>query len=76
MLIISTAWGIAKGNSVLVKSKTPSRIKENLESDFVLAPEYVKQIDSIDKKRRFNDSSVDFGYDFYTDLDGKKIHFR
>ncbi|OJD11835.1 hypothetical protein ACJ73_09459 [Blastomyces percursus] len=69
---VALAWGIARGHSVLVKSKTPERIQQNLQSDFRLNPEYVKQIDSIDKKRRFNDSSEDFGYNFFADLEGKQ----
>jgi diketogulonate reductase-like aldo/keto reductase len=69
---VALAWGIAKGHSVLPKSKTPSRIQSNLEGDFKLAPEDVKKIDGIDKKLRFNDPSGSFGYNFYTDLDGKK----
>lgn len=69
---VALAWGVTKGHSVLPKSKTPSRIKANLEGDFKLAPEDVKKIDSIDKKLRFNDPSGSFGYNFYTDLDGKK----
>lgn len=69
---VALAWGITQGHSVLPKSKTPSRIKANLESDFKLAPEDMKKIESIDKKLRFNDPSESFGYKFYTDLDGKK----
>lgn len=57
---------------MLPKSKTPSRIKANLEGDFKLESADVKKIDGIDKKLRFNDSSKDFGYDFFADLDGKK----
>ncbi|ODH26493.1 hypothetical protein ACO22_04586 [Paracoccidioides brasiliensis] len=66
---VSLAWGIAHGHSVLVKSKTPDRIKQNLQGDFRLDQADVKKIDGIDKKRRFNDSSEDFGFDFFTDLD-------
>lgn len=66
------AWGIAHGHSVLPKSKTPSRLKQNLEGDFKLEPEDLKKIDGIDKKLRFNDPSKSFGYEFYTDLDGKQ----
>ncbi|KAI5296758.1 hypothetical protein KEM55_005646 [Ascosphaera atra] len=69
---IALAWGVNNGHSVLVKSKTPSRIKENFESDFKLSDEDMKELYSIDKKRRFNDSSKEFGYDFFTDLDGKQ----
>jgi len=66
------AWGINHGHSVLPKSKTPERIRLNYEGDFKLEPADLKKIDSIDKKLRFNDPSVNFGYEFYGDLDGKK----
>jgi alcohol dehydrogenase (NADP+) len=68
---VALAWGIAKGHSVIPKSKTPSRIKANLEGDFKLEPEDVKKIDGLDKKMRFNDPSESFKYNFYSDLDGK-----
>lgn len=54
------------------KSKTPSRIKANLEGDFKLDAEDVKKVDGLDKKLRFNDPSESFGWNFYTDLDGKQ----
>ncbi|RVX66493.1 hypothetical protein B0A52_09777 [Exophiala mesophila] len=69
---VALAWGIAKGHSVIPKSKTPTRIKANLEGDFKLEAEDVKKIDGLDKKLRFNDPSESFGWNFYTDLDGKK----
>jgi len=69
---VALAWGITRGHSVLPKSKTPSRIKSNIEGDFKLDAEDMTKIESIDKKVRFNDPSKSFGYDFYTDLDGKK----
>lgn len=53
------------------KSKTPARIKANLEGDFKLDAEDVKKIDALDKKLRFNDPSGSFGWNFYSDLDGK-----
>lgn len=62
----------ALGRSVIPKSKTESRIKANLEGDFKLEAADVERIDKIDKKLRFNDPSGAFGWDFYTDLDGKK----
>lgn len=65
------AWGINNGVSVIPKSKTPSRIKANYEGDFKLSAEDLAEIAKLDKKMRFNDSSEDFGYDFFTDLDGK-----
>ena len=63
---------MAHGHSVIPKSKTPARIRANLEGDFKLESADVQKIDSIDKKLRFNDPSKNFGWDFYTDLDGKK----
>lgn len=69
---VALAWGIAKGHSVIPKSKTESRIKQNLDGDFKLDEEELKKIASIDKKLRFNDPSESFGWNFYTDLDGKK----
>lgn len=51
--------------------KTESRIKDNLDCDFKLDQEDLEKIGSIDKKKRFNDPSQSFGWDFYTDLDGK-----
>ncbi|KAA8652159.1 hypothetical protein EYZ11_000469 [Aspergillus tanneri] len=69
---VALAWGITRGHSVLPKSKTPSRIKANLEGDFQLNTDDVQKIQEIDKKLRFNDSSVDFGREFFSDLDGKK----
>jgi len=69
---VALAWGIAKGHSVIPKSKTESRIKQNLEGDFKLSEEDVKKVDAIDKKLRFNDPSESFGWSFYSDLDGKK----
>ncbi|CAL3963884.1 unnamed protein product [Diplocarpon coronariae] len=69
---VALAWGIAKGHSVLPKSKTPARIASNLDGDFELDAEDLRKIESIDRKLRFNDPSKSFGYEFYTDLEGKK----
>ena len=69
---VALAWGIQSGHSVLPKSKTPSRIRENLEGDFKLEQEDLEKISGIDKKLRFNDPSPSFGWEFYKDLDGKK----
>ncbi|KAK6592954.1 aldehyde reductase [Botrytis cinerea] len=44
----------------------------NLEGDFKLDAEDLKKLDGLDKKLRFNDASKGFGYNFYSDLDGKK----
>lgn len=69
---VALAWGIQSGHSVLPKSKTPSRIKSNLEGDFKLDQEDFEKLNEIDKKIRFNDPSESFGWNFYADLDGKK----
>ncbi|TKA25700.1 hypothetical protein B0A50_05795 [Salinomyces thailandicus] len=69
---VALAWGIAHGRSVIPKSKTDGRIKDNLDGDFKLDPEDVKKIDGLDRKLRFNDPSKGFGWNFYKDLDGKQ----
>ena len=69
---VALAWGIQSGHSVLPKSKTPSRIKDNLHGDFKLEQADLDKIATIDKKLRFNDPSGNFGWNFYADLDGKK----
>jgi alcohol dehydrogenase (NADP+) len=67
-----TGWGVSSGHSVIPKSKTPARIRSNLEGDFKLTAGEVREIESIDKKRRFNDPSGMFGYNYFADLDGKE----
>ncbi|CAG8022207.1 unnamed protein product [Penicillium nalgiovense] len=69
---VALAWGIAHGRSVIPKSKSPERIMQNFDIAFELAPTDIQKIDSIHKKLRFNDSSKDFGYELFTDLDGKQ----
>ncbi|KAF2223123.1 NADP-dependent oxidoreductase domain-containing protein [Elsinoe ampelina] len=69
---VALAWGIAHGRTVIPKSKTPERIRENLEGDFELGLEDLQKISKLDKKLRFNDPSENFGWNFYADLDGKK----
>lgn len=54
------------------KSKTPKRIQANFEGDFKLDAEDVAKVDALDKKLRFNDPSGGFGWNFYSDLDGKQ----
>lgn len=69
---VALAWGIAHGRTVIPKSKTPERIRANLEGDFELNLEDLQKISKLDKKLRFNDPSANFGWNFYADLDGKK----
>ncbi|KAJ5212566.1 uncharacterized protein N7498_004212 [Penicillium cinerascens] len=68
---VALAWGVTQGHSVLPKSKTPSRIKTNLESDFKLSASDMESIRKINKKIRFNDSSGEFGRDFFEGCEGK-----
>jgi alcohol dehydrogenase (NADP+) len=69
---VALAWGIARGFSVIPKSKTESRIQQNLQGDFPLAEEELSKISAMDKKLRFSDPSKTFDWIFYADLDGKK----
>ncbi len=69
---VALAWGIAKGRSVIPKSKTESRIQANFEGDWELPAEDVAKIDGLDKQMRYNDPSKNFGWDFYADLEGKR----
>ncbi|KAL9009065.1 MAG: hypothetical protein Q9173_005873 [Seirophora scorigena] len=68
---VALAWGIAQGHSVLPKSKTTSRIKDNLDGDFRLEKADLDRIRSVDKQLRFNDPSANFGFNFYIGEDGK-----
>lgn len=68
---VALAWGIAQGHSVLPKSKTPSRIKDNLEGDFRLEKADLEKLKGVDKQMRFNDPSANFGWNFYIGEDGK-----
>ncbi|GJD08632.1 Aldose reductase A [Galdieria sulphuraria] len=43
------AWGLQRGTSVIPKSVTPTRIKENLNCTFKLDSEVVKQIDQLER---------------------------
>ncbi|KAK2861204.1 hypothetical protein FQN49_004437 [Arthroderma sp. PD_2] len=66
---VALAWGINEGHSVLVKSKTESRIKTNFRSNYELRAEDLQLVHEMNKNRRFNDMSKTFGYDFFADLD-------
>ena len=57
---------------MLPKSKTPERIRTNLEGDFKLEEGDLERLNGVDKKVRFNDPSGSFGWNFYADLEGKK----
>lgn len=61
------------GHSVLPKSKTPSRIKANVEAgEIKLDAADLEKITTINKKLRFCDPSKDFGgHVFYVGMDGK-----
>lgn len=70
--IYPSVWGISHGRSVIPKSKSPERIAQNFDIAFELEEADIQAIDKIDKKIRFNDSSKDFGYELFTDLEGKQ----
>jgi alcohol dehydrogenase (NADP+) len=69
---IALKWGIQRGCSVIPKSKTPSRIRQNAELGFELTEEEMRKINELDRKLRLNDPSKPFKWNFYADLDGKK----
>ncbi|KAI1440312.1 NADP-dependent oxidoreductase domain-containing protein [Annulohypoxylon stygium] len=64
------AWGINSGCSVIPKSIIDWQIKENVESDFLLEPEDMEKIATLDIKARFNDPSLDYQWRLYSDLEG------
>lgn len=64
------AWGINNGRSVIPKSVVDWQIEDNLGADFELEPEDLEAIGSLDVKARFNDSSLDYEWRLYSDLDG------
>ncbi|KAI9783864.1 MAG: hypothetical protein M1816_001165 [Peltula sp. TS41687] len=68
---VALAWAINQGHSVIPKSKTPQRIKANLEGDFKLDDEDMQQITTMDKKVRFCDDSKLFDHPFFVGLEGK-----
>ena len=68
---VALAWGIAQGHSVIPKSKTPARIRANLEGDFKLAANDVERIGQLDRKLRFNDPTG-WGWNFFSDLERRE----
>ena len=67
---IVLAWGVSSGRSVIPKSTIDWQIKENVEADFQLDAEDIKQIEELDIKARFNDPSLDYRWRLYSDLEG------
>ena len=52
-------WGIQRGTSVIPKTSSLDRMKENLEIfDFELSDEEMQSISELDRHRRFNDPGV------------------
>ncbi len=52
-------WGVQRGTSVIPKTTSPDRMKENLEIfDFELTDEEIRSISALDRHRRFNDPGV------------------
>lgn len=60
------AWALSRGTSVIPKSVTPSRVESNFKSaSLELSSEDVKQLDALDKHKRFVDPSKAWGLDIY-----------
>ncbi|KGO69285.1 Aldo/keto reductase [Penicillium italicum] len=59
-------------NEIYGSREQHERITQNFDIAFELEPSDIEKINSIDKKSRFNDSSKDFCYELFTDLDGKQ----
>ncbi|HQX52620.1 MAG TPA: aldo/keto reductase [Planctomycetaceae bacterium] len=52
-------WGVQRGTSVIPKTTSPERMKENLEIfDFELSEKEMRSISELDRHRRFNDPGV------------------
>lgn len=52
-------WGVQRGTSVIPKTTSVARMKENLEIfDFALSADEMQSISSLDRHRRFNDPGV------------------
>lgn len=60
------SWGMAKKYSVVPKTVSADRAKENM-GVFALSEEDVKKIDTINHNKRYNDASTSFGYVFFSD---------
>lgn len=67
---VALAWGINSGRTVIPKSVIDWQIKENLEADFLLDPQDMEMIATMDVKARFNDPSEYYRYRLYQGLDG------
>ncbi|KAJ5695418.1 hypothetical protein N7455_001678 [Penicillium solitum] len=70
--VLARNIGIIYSRSVIPKSKLAERIKQNFDITFELEPIDIENINTIDKKLRFNDPSKDFGYELYSGLNRKK----
>lgn len=60
-------WAIQRGTSVIPKSVTPSRIKENAEMDFEISEEDMKRIAGIGKSHRFISPATFWKYKLFED---------
>ena len=51
-------WGVQRGCSVVTKSTNPGRLRENINIyDFKLSEDEMKEISSLNRNRRFNDTA-------------------
>jgi len=59
---ICLQWGMANEHLVIPRTKTITRLKENIEAlGFIIEPEDLKKIDELDKNQRIYLPSVEFG---------------
>ncbi|KAK2590619.1 hypothetical protein QQS21_011702 [Conoideocrella luteorostrata] len=67
---VALAWVVNNGRSVIPMTTIDWMMRENAEADFGLSSEDMKAIGELDLKARFNDPSLDYQWQLYSDLDG------
>lgn len=60
---VLVSWGVQRGSIVLPKSVTASRIESNFQ-DFVIPPEYMSELDALERHKRFN-FPARWGFDIF-----------
>lgn len=67
---VALVWGINCRRSVIPMATVDWQIRENAEADFELAPEDMEVIGELDARARFNDPSLNYQWQLYSDLVG------
>jgi diketogulonate reductase-like aldo/keto reductase len=60
---VLVSWGVQRGSIVLPKSVTASRIESNFR-DLVIPPEYMSELDALERHKRFN-FPTRWGFDIF-----------